>query len=69
MGLPGAPGRGLKCSSLARLILDDFGARFGAHLGRILELILSDIFEGIDEGAVNIMMKIILLLYHVRTKL
>ena len=69
LGLPGASGRGLKRSSRARLILDDFGGRFGAHLGRILELILSDIFEGIDEGAVNIMMDIILLMYHLRTKL
>ena len=69
LGLPGASGRGLNCSRLARLILDDFGGRFGAHLGTILELILGAIFEGIDRRACNIMMKMILLLYDVRTKL
>ena len=42
--LSGASGRGLKYSSLSRLILDDFGVHFGAHLGSILELI----FEGIE---------------------
>ena len=69
LGLPGASGRGLNCSRLARLILDDFGGRFGAHLGPILELILGAIFEGIDGRACNIMMKMILLLYDVRAKL
>ena len=69
LGLPGASGRGLNCSRLARLILDDFGGRFGAHLGPILELILGAIFEGIDGRACNIIMKMILLLYDVRTKL
>ena len=69
LGLPGASGRGLNCSRLARLILDDFGGRFGAHLGPILELILGAIFEGIDGRACNIIMKMILLSYDVRTKL
>ena len=69
LGLPGASGRGLNCSRLARLILDDFWGRFGAHLGPILELILGAIFEGIDGRACNIIMKMILLLYDVRTKL
>ena len=45
LGLPGASGRGLKRSSLARLILDDFWGRFGAHLGPILELILGAVFN------------------------
>ena len=68
LGLPGASGRGLKRSSLARLSLDDFWGRFGAHLGPILELILGAIFEGIDGRACNIIMKMILLSYDVRTK-
>ena len=69
LGLPGASGRGLNCSRLARLILEDFWGRFGAHLGPILELILSAVFESIVGVAFDVMMRIILLLYHVRTKL
>ena len=47
LGLPGASGRGLRGSSLARLILVDFGGHFEAHFGSFLECILEVLCKSI----------------------